>query len=178
MRQIKLDFEQSQHSIWLWAGRLLLIAGLMLNVLLYANNQQLSVETNNLLAQIESIKHPAKIVTVPVDDIQKTTEDNQLKEADAVIQQLNLPWPNLFKMLETTREPGIDLLEITPNPQTGEVLIIGQTANLKSVFDYMERLKKSQLFSKVDLNSHEKTLQNGTPTLRFNIVAKWLPSNE
>lgn len=178
MRQIKLDFQQPQHLVWQWAAGLLLIAGLMLNVLLYANNQKLSVETNNLLAQIESIKHPAKTVTVKVDDIQTATEENQFKEADAVIQQLNLPWPNLFKMLETTREPSIDLLELTPNPQTGEVLIIGQTANLKSVFDYMERLKKSQVFSKINLNSHEKTLHNGTQALRFTIVAKWLPSNE
>lgn len=178
MRQIKLDFQQSQHSTWLWTGRLLLIAALMLNAMLYANNQKLSVETNDFLAQTESINHPAKAVIIPVDDIQTASEKNQLKEADAVIQQLNLPWPNLFKILETTREPGVDLLELTPNPQTGEVLIIGQTENLKSVFNYMERLKKSQALSKIDLNSHEKMTQNGIQLLRFTIVAKWLSNNE
>ena len=49
---------------------------------------------------------------------------------------------------------------------------------LMATIDYMERLKKSQVFSKIDLNSHEKTLQNATQALRFNIVAKWLPRNE
>lgn len=178
MRQIKLNFQQPQYSTERWAGSLLLFAGLMLNVLLSVHNQKLSVERNDFIAQAEHIKHPAKAEIIPVDDMQSATEKNQLKEAEAVIKQLNLPWPNLFKMLETTREPGIDLLELTPNTQTGDVLIIGKTENLKSVFDYMERLKKSQVFSKIDLNSHEKTLQNGIQVLRFTIVAKWLPNNE
>lgn len=178
MRQIKLDFQQSQHSIWRWVGLFLLIAGLMLNVLLYLKNQNMSAETNDFLAQIERIKHPAKAVIIPVDDVQTATEKTQLAEANAVTKQLSLPWPNLFKVLEATREPDIDLVELAPNSQTGDVLIIGKAENLKSVFDYMERLKKSQAFSKIDLNGHEKMLQNGTQTLRFSIVAKWLTDNE
>lgn len=178
MRQIKLDFQQTHHSIWRLAGLFLLFAGLILNVLLYVKNQNTSTETNDILNQIERIKHPAKAVTIPVDDIQTATEKNQLLQVDAVIKQLNLPWPDLFKILETTRESSIDLLELSPNSQTGDVLIIGKADNLKSVFDYIERLKKSRVFSKIDLNSHEKTLQNGIQVLRFNIVAKWLSNNE
>ena len=178
MLQIKLDFQQSQHLTWRWLGGVLLIAGVLLNVLLYLHNQKLSVETNDLLAQAERIEHPVKKVIIPVDDMQSVAEKNQLKEADAVIKQLNLPWSMLFNTLETTREPGIDLLEVMPNLEVGEVLIIGKTENLKSVFAYMERLKKNQVFSKIDLNSHEKTTQYGTQALKFTIVAKWSANNE
>lgn len=178
MRQIKLDFQQAQHLTLRWVGLFLLFAGLILNMLLYLKNQNTTTEINDILNQIERIKHPAKALIIPVDDIQTATEKNKLLQVDAVIKQLNLPWPDLFKMLETTRESSIDLLELSPNSQTGDVLIIGKADNLKSVLDYMARLKKSQAFSKIDLNSHEKTLQNGTQVLRFNIVAKWLPEHE
>lgn len=178
MRQIKLDFHQPRHSIWMLAGHLLLIVGLVLNVFLYSKNQKLSDERNDFITQIQRIKQPVKKEIVPVDDIQISAEKNQLAEADAVIKQLNFPWSKLFQTLENTRDSGIDLLELSPNTQTGDVLIIGKAENLKSVFDYMERLKKSQVFSKLDLNSHEKMMQNGTQDLKFSIAAKWLPNNE
>ena len=178
MRQIKLNFHQPRYSIWMLAGYLLLIVGLMLNVWLYVKNQKLTNQNNEFITQIQRIRQPVKKMILPVDDIQTVAEKNQIAEADVVIKQLNLPWSNLFQTLENTRDTDIDLLELSPNTQTGDVLIIGKAENLKSVFDYMERLKKSQVFSRVDLNNHEKMLQNGTQGLKFSVAAKWLPNNE
>lgn len=178
MRQIKLNFQQSQPSTWRWLGLFLLMASLALNSLLFLKNQTISVETNDLLAQIDQIKHPTKLATISEDDTEDDTIKNQLQQADAVMKQLNLPWPLLFKTLETTREPNIQLLEVSPNIQTREVLLVGQTENLKSIFDYIVRLKKSQVFSKVELNSHEKMIRHGAQGLRFTIEAKWLSDHE
>jgi len=178
MQKIKLDFHQNRHvSAWRWVGIGLFIFAITLNVLLVIKSKQNADKTNALLAEIDRINRPVQLATKSDDDPREDVT-NQVKEAGDVIKRLNLPWPGLLKALEDTREKDIDLLSVTPDIQTGDVLIIGQTNSLPAAFGYITRLKKSQVFSKIELISHEKVMQNGVQALRFTITAKWSAAYE
>lgn len=179
MNQIELDFQKPRYApVWRLIGISLFVVTIVLSLLLVIKNQQNIDETNKLLVEIDHIKHSVKVANKPEDETGNEALRKQLKEADVVIKRLNLPWPNLFKVLEDTREKDVDLFSVTPNAQTGEILIVGQTENLPLAFAYIERLKKSQVFSKVELNDHQKIMQSGVQALRFNIAAKWLTHHE
>jgi len=178
MQKIKLDFHQNRHvSAWRWVGIGLFIFAITLNVLLVIKSKQNADKTNALLAEIDRINRPVQLATKSDDDPREDVT-NQVKEAGDVIKRLNLPWPGLLKALEDTREKDIDLLSVTPDIQTGDVLIIGQTDSLPTAFGYITRLKKSQVFSKIELIGHEKVIQNGVQALRFTITAKWSAAYE
>lgn len=179
MNQIELDFQKLRYaSVWRLIGIFLFIVTIVLSSMLIIKNQQNIDEANKLLVEIEHLKHPVKVATKPKDEAEYEALKNQLKEADVVIKRLNQSWPSLLKALEDTREKDVDLLSVTPNAQSGEVLIVGQAESIQVAFAYIERLKKSQEFSKVELNNHQKIMHSGVQALRFNITAKWLPHHE
>lgn len=178
MQSIKLNFQQSQKQAWKKPGWLLVMLGLGLNAFLFAEHQEALSTKEAYVSKLEVVSDADKKKLVANNNDQDFAQKNRLKQAGKVMRQLNMPWPALFNHLEATRETNITLLEFTPNTQTEEVLLVGQAENLKTVFDYMDRLKNGQIFTKVELNSHEKNIQQGANVLRFTILAKWQTDDE
>lgn len=182
MQKISLDFQQtsylSRRLIWRRVGVLLLVVSLIINMFLLIKNQDMTTEADALLIESDIDRNPAQVIQVAESDASTDVADAKLREANIVLSNLNLPWPLLLKTLEDTREEDIDIIAVTPNTVDGDVQIVGQAENLKSLFDYMSRLKKSQMFSTVSLIDHQKVSLHQAHGLRFNIVAQWLINHE
>ena len=98
----------------------------------------------------------------------------QIKRANAVLAQMNVPWGELFAAIETAQDDSIGLLAVQPDPGAGQILIGGQARTLPAVLAYMERLQQSERLREVVLTSHEfKPDEPGQP-VEFALAARWV----
>jgi Tfp pilus assembly protein PilN len=98
---------------------------------------------------------------------------NEIQKANGVLQQLNVPWGELFAAVESAEGSDVALLAVQPDPRSRNVLIGGVARSLPAVFAYMDRLEHTQHLRDVVLSSHEvKTRQPGQP-VAFALNATW-----
>jgi hypothetical protein len=98
----------------------------------------------------------------------------QIKKANGVLAQLNVPWGQLFAAIETAQHPDVGLLAVQPDPRGRMVTIGGQARSLPALWEYMERLQHTQRLRDVVLVNHEiKTKEPGRP-VAFVLSAQWV----
>jgi hypothetical protein len=98
----------------------------------------------------------------------------QIKRANAVLAQMNVPWGELFAAVETAQDDSVGLLGVQPDPNAGQIIISGQARTLPALLSYMERLQQSERLREVVLNSHEvKPNEPGQP-VEFVLAARWV----
>ncbi len=92
---------------------------------------------------------------------------------NAAIQQLNLPWSDVFDAIEDATPKNIALVSIEPDAK--KQTIKGQAEALTSddMIEYVERLKKQSLFVNVLLLKHEVNQQDPYKPYRFDFEAQW-----
>lgn len=179
MQKININFYKPKRIFaWQQVGLVLLLLSIIVNVTLVIKKRNNTEFINEISSEIDRIKHPPKVILTTKNNTEDPVIKRQLNESHEIVRQLNREWALLLKTLEDTRGSDVDLLAITPNTQTGEVLIIGQAESLKLTFEYIERLKKCGIFSKAELNDHQKIMLNGSAVLRFTIVADWIAAHE
>ena len=100
----------------------------------------------------------------------------QIKKANGVLQQMNIPWGDLFAALESAEDGSVALLAVQPDPRNRSVSVSGDARSLPAVLAYMGRLQRTGRLRDVVLASHEiKTKEPGQP-VTFTINAAWQES--
>ena len=97
----------------------------------------------------------------------------QIRQANAILQQLALPWDALFQTLEATRDQDIALLSIQPDAAKQSVRIGGEAKNLTTLLAYITRLEQGRVLDHVYLTSHEVRTQDAEQPVRFSLAAHW-----
>jgi hypothetical protein len=98
---------------------------------------------------------------------------SEIQKANAVLQQLNVPWGELFAAVESAEGGDVALLAVQPDPRSRSVVIGGVARNLPAVFAYMSRLEQTKRLREVVLSSHEvKSKEPGQP-VTFALSATW-----
>lgn len=172
METMKLDYQADGRNTWV--GAILLVTGLSLMLLMVWNYQEESKSVSRqelLLASI--LKAPAsRMEVLPA---RKDTEQValEIKQANAIIFELNLPWKELFEAFEVTRNTDIAVLAIEPDAQKGFVRISGEAKSLESLPAYLGYLQKVPLFKDVALLNHQVQQQDPQRPVRFMLQATW-----
>lgn len=97
----------------------------------------------------------------------------QIKKANAVLQQMNVPWSELFAAIESAENGDVALLAVQPDPRNRSVLVGGQARSLPAALSYMERLERTKRLRDVVLMSHEiKSKEPGQP-VSFVLSGAW-----
>jgi hypothetical protein len=92
---------------------------------------------------------------------------------NAAVQQLNLPWSDVFDAIEEATPANIALVSIEPEAKKQVVKGAAEALTSDDMIAYIERLKKVDLFVHVDLIKHEVSEQDPYKPLRFEFEAKW-----
>jgi hypothetical protein len=98
---------------------------------------------------------------------------NEVQKANAVLQQLNVPWNDLFAAVESAEGGDIALLAVQPDPRSRNVLIGGMARSLPAVFAYMDRLEHTPYLRDVVLASHEVKMREPGQPVTFALNATW-----
>ncbi len=97
----------------------------------------------------------------------------EVKEANQVVRQLNLPWNALFNAVEVSGGQSIALLSMEPDLQKGTVKISGEAKDLDALLNYVRQLSKHGVFGRVLLQSHHILQDVAEKPLRFSLLADW-----
>jgi transcriptional regulator with XRE-family HTH domain len=174
-RAIQLDFlhptgRGSRIGPWL------LIAGAVLALAAVAYQRHLSREVVEREAQLAELRGMATRSAPALSEREADTPEvrEQIKKANAVLQQMNVPWSELFAAIESAEENNVALLAVQPDPRSRTVLLGGEARNLPAVLGYMERLEHTKRLRDVVLVSHEvKAKEPGQP-IAFALTAAWV----
>lgn len=98
----------------------------------------------------------------------------KIESANAIIDQLALPWDHLFSAVETAAADSVVLTGIAPDARTGVVQISGDAVSENAMIDYVRRLEEQTVFSGVYLLNHQRVPRNGTHPYRFTVTATWM----
>lgn len=87
-------------------------------------------------------------------------------------------WADLFALLQRHGRGAVALLELTPQARPGNIELVGQTASLQSMVEWLQALEADPQLSEVTLTSHAARVtaqgESGSGTAyRFVVQARW-----
>lgn len=169
---LKLDYQSDGRNFW--AGMIVLavgLTGMMFMAGLYQEGSRKVAQQEALAASVQNASTPGmKVLPVEKNSEQAVLE---IKQANAVILELNLPWKELFEAFESSQQKDIAVLAIEPDAQKGLVRISGEAKSLDSLPAYIAYLQKIPLFQDVALLSHQIQDQDPQKPVRFMLQATW-----
>jgi hypothetical protein len=98
----------------------------------------------------------------------------QIKRANAVLAQMNVPWGDLFAAVESAQNESVAVLSVQPDPREQVIALGGVARNLDAVLGYMSRLEGTQRLVDVVLASHEIKVKEPGQPVEFALTARWV----
>jgi hypothetical protein len=100
---------------------------------------------------------------------------DKLELAQQTQQQLDLPWMQMLKALETVKvaNPNIDILSISPNKNRAEIKLTGQTAEFSDLTAFLDALRTNSNFSDAVLVSQHLADEQAKLLYVFEINLAW-----
>jgi Tfp pilus assembly protein PilN len=167
---LQLDFKQSRRY-WPWLGLLLLIFGATGLTYVTLQTRVLSGQIDLAEARLEVLAKRGKVQ--PAAPIDPQILQQEVRQANDILQQLTLPWDALFQTLESTGNKQIALLAVQPDAAKHVVRLSGEAKNFNVLLGYIARLERSQVLNHVYLTSHEVRTQDAEKPVRFALIANW-----
>ena len=168
---LALDFKRTPRP-WAWLGILLLVIGAAWLVQVVNSERALSGQIDLAAARQQVMARHSKIKP-PTPPLDPEALQQHIRQANAILQQLALPWDALFRTLEATRDQDIALLSIQPDAAKQSVRIGGEAKNLTTLLAYITRLEQGRVLDHVYLTSHEVRTQEAEQPVRFSLAAHW-----
>lgn len=97
----------------------------------------------------------------------------ELRIAERAVEQLALPWDELFRQVEAASYERVALLAIEPDAHKRELSITGEARDYLAVLTYVARLGEREMLSDVHLVRHETREDAPQRPLQFTVAARW-----
>jgi hypothetical protein len=97
----------------------------------------------------------------------------EIRQGRETYMQLTTPWNDLFRTLEGAAPDNVLLLAIEPDPRAGTVLVSGAGKDYAAVLDYVARLQREKLLTRVHLVRHEIRQDDPQRAAAFSVSASW-----
>jgi len=174
---LQLDFVRQPARPWNRAAWLLLALAALIALLLTAQSQALQQRVDALQARkalpgqraaaTRERKEPA---------LSPADAERRVARANKVIDELAVPWSELFRAFEAADAPGVGLLSLLPNGAEGTIRLGGEAASVPQLLVYVERLVAQPALAQVHLLGYETVERDGRPVITFTVAARWLRS--
>jgi len=102
--------------------------------------------------------------------------EEQMKEAQAVLRQLALPWAQLVESLESAAMPDVAVLQVQPDAQQRLLRVTAEAKGEETMFRYLRRLAAAEGFSDVHLVSHQVREDDPRRPLQFSLQVSFRSS--
>lgn len=93
--------------------------------------------------------------------------------ANEVIEQMNLPWPDLFAAFEGGLPPTVALLALEPDIRKQMFRILAEAQSLEDMVDFAKYIDSRGRFDEVVLVKHEVAEDDPSRPVRFVLQAYW-----
>lgn len=174
-RTLHFDFERPV-AVRPW-GSILLALGAPLAVWVVLEYGDAADDVRRWEAKLSDTKRLARrsLPNFVVEEAPSTEQAQELKSANAVLDQLAAPWDNLFADIEGAAIPDVALLGVQPDPRGRFVNLEGEARDLKALLTFLARLEAAPALTDAHLTRHEIRSSDANRPLVFTIRARWNP---
>lgn len=156
-------------------GGALLLAGVFAAVAGGTWYASVNSELERVEAQVAEMQRMARRAPGKVTASPRDAREVQLeaRHANAIIQQMTVPWDRLFSELELSANKDVALLTVQPDVGNRILRISGEAKNLNAMLAYSRRLESSAMLGSVVLHGHEVKSQDPQRPVVFAVSAGW-----
>lgn len=165
MRRLDLNFAAPRPRWPLWA--LLAVA-----VLLAADAANSFFALRGELTELSRPPDLRRVRPAAESGLPESTQ-RELDSAQRILQELVLPWGQLFRGVESAIGNQAALLSVEPDASRGLVRITGEARNYPALIELMKRLESLQVLERVHLVSHEVREDLPQRPYHFALVGYW-----
>ena len=168
------DFRRPPGSRWRWCGWALLAAAVGVAVALADRHAQIerahtaAQERHERLSERLRARAPRSAAASP--DAQTLAD---IRRANAIIDQLTVPWDGLFDAIEAADARGLGLLALTPSARDRTLRLSGEVRTVPELLAYVESLAAQPALGRVHLLGYSTTVRDGASIVSFTMAASW-----
>ena len=171
---LQLDFLRPPATRARWVGWLLLAAAVP--VVLLTSEAYSRAEQRWALAQSRhehlqarwQADRPPRAVAAP-----DAATLASIRRANTVIDQLSVPWGELFDAIEGADARGLGVLSLTPNARDRSLRLAGEARSMEELLAYLQRMAEQPALQQVHLLGYGTAVREGVPVVSFTLAATW-----
>lgn len=173
MKPIPVDWLAPRRRFPL--GALLLLLGIAAAAVSFERHRQWSDQADAVETQLQELKQTTRRAAIRVREPARAQAvvQQEVSAANRAISQLNIPWPALFRDLESAADRSVSLLSIQPDADAGSVRLEGEAQDYKALLRFVGKLEATAAFSAVHVASHQTRFQARTRPIVFALVGSW-----
>ena len=175
MHTLQLDYQPRHWSAYP-VGMAIMVAALIACMLVFGRYAVTSSEVKSQESQWQSSRHGLNESNGDSKSSPEKIEQlkPELKHANEVVQQLALPWDNLFKAIEVFNPNQVALLRIETDMSRNTVTIAAESKDFNAMLGYVKSLNRQSSLKDVYLTDHQVQEHDVQRPVRFTISAVWL----
>jgi hypothetical protein len=150
------------------AGFAVLAIALLLAGGLVLKHRETQQRLHELEAAAALLSAPRPALAIPRDKL-----DGELKNAQATVRQLALPWAQLIDSLERASMKDVALLNIQPDAQARVLRVTAEARREELMLQYLRRLSSTGNFAEVHLVSHQVREDDPQRPIQFSVQARF-----
>lgn len=153
---------------------LLVLAGVLLQF------RQVTEEVNHWTNRVERLEKQQQQKAAPrtrsTPRIKEFSQEirKEITQANAILDQINLPWETLFDAIEHAATEEIALLSLQPNVASRTLRLSGEAKSMSELLDFVEALERELIFENVHLLNYKVKQDNPHRPIIFLLTAAWI----
>lgn len=179
MSRLRLKFPDHGQSVPRIDFSILLI-GLLTLAGVFLQFRQVTEEVNSWTHRVERLEKqqqqkaaPRTRATPRIKEIGQEIR-KEIIQANAILDQINLPWETLFDSIEQAATEEIALLSLQPNVSSRTLRISGEAKSMSELLDFVEALERELVFENVHLLNYKIKQDNPHRPIVFLLTAAWI----
>jgi hypothetical protein len=177
MHPLRLNYT-NVPVLWTRQGNIWLGIGLILVLSIGGYYGYLQEETSLATEGLESAKQITDLERMGTEKLtgELKTYHAEIKETQAVLERLTIPWDPLFiavEQLGARYSDRLTLMAIHPDMDKGQVVIDGRSTDLDVLLDFVAHLTDFDIISHAHLSHHQKEEKDQKKPVLFSIAAEW-----
>lgn len=175
MRSLRLKFIDSDQDVRFSGYVLLLLGILVLLGMLYQFKTAMDETAywDTRIAGMERMmQRKATPGFSPAHGNRETKQE--VKRANAVLSQIDLPWEALFDSVEYASSHDVALLSFQPDAASRILRIGGEAKNMTALLDFVGTLEREPVLEDVYLLKYEVKQDDSQQPIIFSLVASWI----
>jgi Tfp pilus assembly protein PilN len=154
----------------------LLLAGAVVAVIVAEQQRQTSAQVQARQQRLGELQQLSRRALPAIEDRETDSPElrEQIKRANAVLAQMNVPWGELFAAVESAQDGSIAVLAVQPDTRERSIALGGMARNLDALLAYMNRLEATPRLADVLLASHEIKVKEPGQPVDFALTARWV----
>ncbi|MER0169087.1 MAG: fimbrial assembly protein [Nitrosomonas sp.] len=153
---------------------LLVLAGVLLQF------RQVTEEVNHWTNRVERLEKQQQQKAAPrtrsTPRIKEFSQEirKEITQANAILDQINMPWETLFDAIEHAATEEIALLSLQPNVASRTLRLSGEAKSMSELLDFVEALERELVFENVHLLNYKVKQDNPHRPIIFLLTAAWM----